>query len=805
MEPLSIDGEQYTRLVVPDESYYLEEGKPELPIICRSVIVPDTLEMDIRVISSTYHEYEGIKIAPSKGNLLRTVNPNDVPYIFDEIYNQDTWYPQNIVELQEPYILRDFRGQVIVFNPFQYNPMTETLRFYTAVTVEMYPVGLDTVNCLIRNEPLEKIDSAFTQIYSTHFLNFFSDRYTPVEEQGNMLIITYNSFWNAMLPFYQWKILKGIPTEMVNVTQIGNANAIKTYIANYYNTKGLTYVLLVGDAVQVPPYMLGGSASDPSNTYVVGTDHYPDLFIGRFSAENTAQVDTQVLRSIEYERDPQPSGAWYHKGIGVASNQGAGTGDDGEADNIHIGNIRTQLLGYTYTLVDQIYDPSGTSAMVTTGLNDGRSIVNYCGHGSPTSWGSTGFSNTNVNALTNDNMLPFVFSVACNNGEFDGYTCFAEAWLRANHNGEPTGAIGALMSTISQSWAPPMQAQDEFANLTVQINPNNIKTTLGGLTANSCMSMNDKYGSAGTGETDYWTLFGDPSLQLRTDTPTSMTVNYNPVLVYGSTTYEVTVPGVKNALCALSYNGAYLGSGYTDSTGYALIEFDEPVDVVGDVDFVVTAYNKIPYITTVIVYVGDPPATPTTPDGPTFGSVGLEYTYSSMTIDPDGDQVFYQFNWGDGNLSEWVGPVDSEQTGSASHRWMSGGNYEVTCHAKDSYGVLSNWSAPLAVRIAMPEISIGKLRGGLASVSIEIMNIGDADVSNLPWTIDFKRYPFDYPASFNKHFAGNLSTVNPGATEKVTCRSLFGIGGVKITINVYGQEKVVKAVILGFFIIVSPK
>ncbi len=70
-----------------------------------------------------------------------------------------------------------------------------------------------------------------------------------------MLVITYDAFYTTMVPFVQWKNLKGIPTEMVNVSTIGNANAIKTFISDYYNTKGLTFVLLVGDAAQVPSFI----------------------------------------------------------------------------------------------------------------------------------------------------------------------------------------------------------------------------------------------------------------------------------------------------------------------------------------------------------------------------------------------------------------------------------------------------------------------------------------------------------------------------------------------------------------------
>ena len=163
-----------------------------------------------------------------------------------------------------------------------------------------------------------------------------------------------------------------------------------------------------------------------------------------------------MLRTIEYEKRPQSGADWYHKGMGVASNQGPG--DDDEYDDEHIDNIRADLLGFTYTEVDQIYDPTGTAAMVTAGLNDGRSVINYCGHGSTTSWSSTGFSNTHVDALANDNMLPFIISVACVNGQFSSYTCFAEAWMRATNGGEPTGAIGFYGSSINQSWDPPMDA-----------------------------------------------------------------------------------------------------------------------------------------------------------------------------------------------------------------------------------------------------------------------------------------------------------------------------------------------------------
>jgi len=603
-----INGDEYQKISLGDESNFMMKGMPDLPNICRSIIIPDQDKMNIRIFDSQYEEYGNILIAPSKGTLPRTADPDDIPFEFDDIYFKDEFYPNVIAQLNEPYIIRDFRGQVVQINPFQYNPVQQTLRFYYDITVEVYPDGPSEINCIERSEPLEVIDSEFLKIYEHHFINFGLDRYTPVEEQGNMLIIAYDSFMDEMMPFVQWKNMKGVPTEMVPKSQFGSASAIKTFISNYYLDNGLTFVLLVGDIAQVPTIYASGGASDPSYSYVVGSDHYPDLFVGRFSTENSDQVETQVERSVEYEKYPQLGASWYQKGTGIASNQGPG--DDGEMDWEHIRNIRSLLLGYTYTEVDELYDGSHgggdasgdpSASMVTNAVNAGRSVINYCGHGWDQGWSTSGFDNGDVNNLVNDNMLPFIWSVACNNGEFDYGTCFAEAWLRATHNGEPTGAIGAFMSSIGQYWDEPMDAQDEFNDLLTEQYPYNKKHTYGGISFNGCMHMNDNYGSSGYDMTDTWHLFGDPSLQVRTDTPTNMLVNHDSSIQAGATTFELEVSVIKDALCAISYDYELLGYAYTDGSGYALIEFDDPIQDIETVDLVVTAYNKAPYITSIEV------------------------------------------------------------------------------------------------------------------------------------------------------------------------------------------------------------
>ena len=91
-----------------------------------------------------------------------------------------------------------------------------------------------------------------------------------------------------------------------------------------------------------------------------------------------------------------------------------------------------------------------------------------------------------------------------------------------------------------------------------------------------------------------------------------------------------------------------------------------------------------------------PPDTPTI-NGPNSGTTGEEYNFTARTSDPDGDQVYYLFDWGDDTDSGWFGPFHSEVMVSSSHSWSEKGNYEIKVKAKDIYGVQSSWSDPLPV------------------------------------------------------------------------------------------------------------
>lgn len=95
-----------------------------------------------------------------------------------------------------------------------------------------------------------------------------------------------------------------------------------------------------------------------------------------------------------------------------------------------------------------------------------------------------------------------------------------------------------------------------------------------------------------------------------------------------------------------------------------------------------------------------PPDKPGAPSGPKSGKINIEHEYTTSTTDPDGDDLFYIFDWGDGTDSDWLGPYESGATVKASNKWKTQGNYNIRVKAKDTIGFETEWSDPFS--ISMP-------------------------------------------------------------------------------------------------------
>ena len=129
------------------------------------------------------------------------------------------------------------------------------------------------------------------------------------------------------------------------------------------------------------------------------------------------------------------------------------------------------------------------------------------------------------------------------------------------------------MSTVNQAWNPPMDGQDEMNAIFVESYSGNIKRSFGGISFNGMNEMNDNYGSQGYDETYYWTIFGDPSVVVRSDTPTNMTVSHSDIIIVGATEFSINA-GESGALVSISREGELLASGYTGDSGEINLLFE---------------------------------------------------------------------------------------------------------------------------------------------------------------------------------------------------------------------------------------
>jgi len=72
--------------------------------------------------------------------------------------------------------------------------------------------------------------------------------------------------------------------------------------------------------------------------------------------------------------------------------------------------------------------------------------------------------------------------------------------------------------------------------------------------------------------------------------------------------------------------------------------------------------------------------------GPTYGRPGIEYIFCIEITDPEGDDIYYYWDWGDGTNTDWLGPYGSGEMICVSHTWSDEGLFTITVKAKDVYG-----------------------------------------------------------------------------------------------------------------------
>lgn len=87
-------------------------------------------------------------------------------------------------------------------------------------------------------------------------------------------------------------------------------------------------------------------------------------------------------------------------------------------------------------------------------------------------------------------------------------------------------------------------------------------------------------------------------------------------------------------------------------------------------------------------------------EGPVEGEIRTEYEYKFTGIDPDGFDISYFVEWGDGTDSGWTDYVASGTEVALKHTWDEEGTFVIRCKVKDLVDSESDWEV---LEISMPK------------------------------------------------------------------------------------------------------
>jgi len=602
-----IDSINYSSIIAKECQYIGAKSFPELPKYSTSILIPENAKIHIDIIDSNYTNYSNLRILPSAGSLKRQTILSD--FIEGEQYSKNEYYPTSSVSCGNPFKIRNWNGVSVFVYPFSYNPITKKVIVKTDITITI-SFGENYITSYSTPE-----SSEFNNTIVQHFLNYKKSKlkstittYNP----SSMLVVSPSKYVQSLQPFISWKNQKGIETKIIVTDSLTTVAQFQNLIKNYYYKYKNTYVLLVGDSNDIPQIKKIATTdnsritSDNAYGYIIGDDSYPEIIIGRLTANSVSDISTQIQRIIHYEKRLTNDSS-TSKYLMIASAEGPSL--NGEYDYQHLQKIADSLKTFDFNGGDELYDGSRggadaignpTPKMVCNSINAGKGLFFYTGHSSGNMLTSSSFATNNVKDFTNIGNFPFGIIAGCRAGQLSQDTCIAEACLWANRNNVPTGMVTMMASTVDQWWNPPMGGQDMFSKSLIHGDNTDTIPSFGLLALKSFLYINDKYQQEGFETTDSWSIFGDPSLQIFTKKADSTTLSFNKNITIGQDTLTIYATQEK-AWISLSINNKILGI-YRINEGKVFAQFPTLVDTGV---FVITAYgfNLVPVIDSVQIKI----------------------------------------------------------------------------------------------------------------------------------------------------------------------------------------------------------
>ncbi len=575
--------EKYNILQIPGCVNTGIYGEAELPAYTKLISLPETGNFKVSEIK---YEFEEIDIKEK----IIPFGWQDDENTGNDFYLKDKWFPQEIVTISRPNIMRGNRFTQITVAAVQYNPFQNKLRILKDIDIKF------NIDYLQNENPLTKTrrSNSFTNIVEK---NIYGAEVLRNTDGGQYLFICPDDIAAILQPLLRWKEKLGYKTRIASISETGSTNdEIKSYLQNAYDNWETPpeYVVLVGDvsgAYQVPAFYVTGyltpwDVSDHNYTLLDGEDYFPDILIGRLSYQDQMQLHTIISKIINYERNPIVEYDWMKRALMISFVDNWQYHSPRET----VMAVREKLLDFEFTCVDTFIAPYqwGVYNLINM-INTGYSFVNYRGAGSPSVWGGNYgpmFETNDILLLDNGFMLPMITSITCGGGDF-AYTGnpsnFGETWLNAGSPSVPKGAIafiGPSERDTQTSWNNCIDlgiyqgiTQEDLFRCGEMLLRGKMELYIN-------YPNNHAWGNALNSDQFYfyvYNLLGDPGLQIWTDTPQNIELevwDYYEGMNYVSAHIN-TEEGEKDGfIIAITNSDSLITTGITDGSGNVNIPCD---------------------------------------------------------------------------------------------------------------------------------------------------------------------------------------------------------------------------------------
>ncbi len=648
--------------------YYKEgPGAPALPLMPVNFAVPyGSKFVDLSVSYDTILIAEDVSIMPMQSVIPFGAKPVKQEKVapLKRIYKSSNPYPENIVNFTSRQLMSCYQFFTFDVSPFMYIPLQKKLYLVNTITVQITYTDDPELTNTIRHD-----DGTFYGMLSKEVINP-DDIKKPARNNDHIgkcryLIITSDSLKESFEPLANWKVQKGITTEIVTVEDIyenyfGESPQVKvkSCILDYYLNKGTVFVLLGGDIEIVPVQrcyaffddistsdntiptdlfyacMDGTFNWDFNNNKICGEisdniDIAPEVMLTRATVQTKFHTETFVNKTLNYEKNPPLTGfanEMLNFGIEIWESW------DGRCDGAWLSErmFEDYVDPYWNGTHHSFYTKDSTSisydindSLISSELNKGYNFTYMASHGQPNGWGKSRifFNMEDAYNLNNAQQQGIVVTGACYTNAFANFlthdvfsyniirfdSCFSESFLRNPSGGalayHGSSRVGLGMVEPIADLGPSFLYSANFFKSIFDFPPNTMVPTLGYASTQTKIHL---IGPSMQENSYRWLQFtintlGDPTLNIYTDDPEIINLTCPDSIPLGNDQEIAIHTGTPDINICISNGQDVYHAGKTNNSG---VYYCSPSPVSMDPLIVtVTGYNKVYNVDTIKVGV----------------------------------------------------------------------------------------------------------------------------------------------------------------------------------------------------------